>query len=339
MKLKTYFCIGLLIFLINPVWAQQKDKPTFKSKVEVVNVDFTVTNKNGDLISGGLVIDDFEVYEDGVKQTVTNFSPIEGPITTILLIDYSKQSYLMSLYSQEEVWYGPIEFVKSLQDQDWAAILMYDRKIYNTEEDQKNGIFQDFTQSKSELEKTLRNIFRSPAVWNESCLVDAIKSTIDMVNENRENLTDKVSLVLVSTGLDTFSKNQYDKILKEAQNSGMVIYAIGIGGQLRAAHDHQMNTDTRMELLVSDNRLRSFAQTTGGEFFQPRFVSELPDIFKNISVDLRNQYSLGYVSSNTKRDGKFRKIEVKVTKTVTNKKGKEEKLTAHHRKGYYTPKD
>ncbi|MBI2677034.1 MAG: VWA domain-containing protein [Candidatus Yanofskybacteria bacterium] len=338
MKLKYCLCFFLSAFLASPVYAQQ-DKPDFKSRVEVVNVDFRVTNKSGDTIIGDLTNDDFEVYEDKVKQEITNFSAIEGPITTVLLIDYSRQSYLMSLYSQEEVWYGPIEFVRSLKDEDWAAIIMYDRKVYTDKDAEKNGIFQNFTQSKNELEKTLNNIFRSPAVWNESCLVDAIKSTIDMVNANRESLTDKVSLVIVSTGLDTFSKNRYDKVLEEAQNSGVVIYAIGIGGQLKAAYGDRMSTDDRMDLLVSDNRLKSFSELTGGEFFQPRFVSELPDIFKNISVYLRNQYSLGYISSNLKRDGKFRKIEVRVKKTWTNKKGKEEKLTAHNRKGYFAPKD
>ncbi|MBI2057550.1 MAG: VWA domain-containing protein [Candidatus Yanofskybacteria bacterium] len=270
---------------------------------------------------------------------MTNFSAIEGPITTILLIDYSKQSYSISLYSQEEVWYGPIEFVRSLKDEDWAAIIMYDRKVYTDKDAEKNGIFQNFTQSKNELEKTLNNISRSPAVWNESCLVDAVKAVLDMITANREDLNEKISLVLVSTGLDTFSQNRYDKVLKEAQNSGVVIYAIGIGGQLRAVYEDRLSTGDRMEFLVSDNRLKSFSELTGGEFFQPRFVSELPDIFKNISVYLRNQYSLGYISSNPKRDGKFRKIEVKVKKTWTNKKGKEEKLTAHNRKGYFAPKD
>ena len=342
-KNKLYCAIGIFLLVLFAISAKfaysQAPAKKFKTNVEVVNVDFTVTNKNGELISGGLSIDDFEVYEDGIKQAVTNFSPIEGPITTILLIDYSKQSYLMSLYSQEEVWYGPIEFVRSLKEEDWAAILIYDRRIYNEKDDQKNGIFRDFTQSKDELEKTLRNIFRSPAVWSESCLVDAVKSTIEMVNANREDLNEKISLILVSTGLDTFSQNQYDKVLKEVQNSGVVIYAVGIGQQLRTRLDPYIDTLDRMEFLVSDNRLKSFSELTGGEAFFPKFVGELPAIFENISNSLRNQYSLGYVSSNLKRDGKFRKIEVKVIKTMTNKKGKAEKLTAHHRKGYFAPKD
>jgi len=187
----------------------------------VVNVNLRVTNKSGDLITG-LEAEDFEVYEDGVKQNITNFSTVEGPITTILLIDYSKQSYLMSLYSQNEVWHGPIEFLKSLKDEDWTSILMYDRKVYAGNQDKENGIFQDFTQNKRELESTLSNILNSQPAWSESCLVDAIKTVLDLVSENRESLTDKVSLILISTGLDTFSQNQYDKVLKEAQNSWSV---------------------------------------------------------------------------------------------------------------------
>ncbi|HEY4484499.1 MAG TPA: VWA domain-containing protein [Candidatus Paceibacterota bacterium] len=337
MKFKYCLCFLLLAFFAKPIWAQ-KDKSEFKSRVEVVNVNLRVTNKSGDLITG-LEAEDFEVYEDGVKQNITNFSTVEGPITTILLIDYSKQSYLMSLYSQNEVWHGPIEFLKSLKDEDWTSILMYDRKVYAGNQDKENGIFQDFTQNKRELESTLSNILNSQPAWSESCLVDAIKTVLDLVSENRESLTDKVSLILISTGLDTFSQNQYDKVLKEAQNSGVSIYAVSIGQQIRTLQDQYMDSLERMELSMSDNRLRSFAELTGGEVFLPKFAGEFKSIFQNISDDLRNQYSLGYISGNTKRDGKFRKIEIKVKKMLPDPKGKMQKLTARHRKGYYSPKD
>ena len=337
MKFRHYFCLLLLIFFDNLAYAQ-KEKPVFQTKVELVNVNFRVTNKNGDLISG-LAEEDFEVYEDSVKQTITNFASLEGPITTVLLIDYSKQSVFMSAYSQQEIWFGPLEFVKSLQEEDWAAILMYDRKVYNEKFHQEAGVFQDFTQDKQKLEKTLMNIFRDPPAWSESCLVDAVKTVLDTIYDNRESLTDKVSLVLISTGLDTFSKNLYDKTLKQAQNSGVVIYAVSVGQQIRLLQEQYMQAEDRLEFLSSDNRLKSFAELTGGEAFFPRFAGEFKSIFENISNSLRNQYSLGYISSNTKRDGKFRKIEIKVKKTLLDQKGKMQKLTARHRKGYYAPKD
>lgn len=339
MKFKNLFYAFVFLLLMSAyAWINAQDKK-FQARVELVNVDLTVTTKDGGVVNEGLSVDDFEVYEDKVKQEITNFYPREEPITTVLLIDYSKQSVFLSAYSQEEVWYGPIEFVKSLQDEDWAAILMYDLKVYNEKFHQEAGVFQDFTQNKQKLEKTLMNIFRAPPAWRESCLVDAIKTVLDMIADNREDLNKKISIVLISTGLDTFSKNLYDKILKEAQNSGVVIYAIGIGGQLRAIYEDRMSTDDRMEFLVSDSRLKSFAELTGGKVFLPKFMGELPSIFEEISIRLRNQYSLGYISSNTARDGKFRKIEIKVTKTAPDKKGKPQKLSVNHRKGYYAPKD
>src|SRR3990167_7961946 len=100
---------------------------------------------------------------------------------------------------------------------------------------------------KMELESTLSNILNSQPAWSESCLVDAIKTVLDLVSENRESLTDKVSLILISTGLDTFSQNQYDKVLKEAQNSGVTIYAIGIGQQIRTLQDQYLDSLDRME--------------------------------------------------------------------------------------------
>lgn len=338
MKTKNLLCFVLFfLFLIVPICAQ-KEKPTFQSKVELVNVNFRVTNKDGDLVTG-LSDEDFEVYENGIKQVVTNFASLDGPVTTVLLIDYSKQSVFMSAYSQQEIWFGPLEFVKSRQEEDWTAILMYDRKVYNEKFHQEAGVFQDFTQNKQDLEKTLMKIFRDPPAWSESCLVDAVKTVLGLISDNRESLTDKISIVLVSTGLDTFSKNLYDQTLKEAQNSGVVIYAVSVGQQIRLLREQYLQAEDRLEFLSSDNRLKSFAELTGGQAFFPRFAGEFRSIFENISNGLRNQYSLGYISNNTKRDGKFRKIEVKVNKTITNKKGKEEKLNASHRKGYYAPKD
>ena len=89
-----------------------------------------------------------------------------------------------------------------------------------------------------------------------------------------------------------------------------------------------------MELLMSDNRLKYFAEFTGGAAFFPRFTTEFPSIFSNISTLLRNQYSISYASSNTKKDGKFRKIRVEVNANLNDSKGKPVKFKVTTRKGY-----
>src|SRR3989338_645996 len=105
--------------------------------------------------------------------------------------------------------------------------------------------------------------------------------------------------------------------------------------QIRLLQEQYMQAEDRLEFLSSDNRLKSFAELTGGEAFFPRFAGEFKSIFQNISNSLRNQYSLGYLSSNAKRNGKFRKVEIKVKKMLPDPKGKMQKLTTNHRKGYY----
>ena len=88
-----------------------------------------------------------------------------------------------------------------------------------------------------------------------------------------------------------------------------------------------------MDFLMADNRLRSFAEFTGGEAYFPRFDTEFPNIFNTISAELRNQYSIAYASSNTKKDGKYRKLRVDVGVDL-NGDGKPDKVKIMTRKGY-----
>lgn len=332
---------GLILFLPWLVFGQTSPPPkppVFGITTELVNVDFRVTTKKGELVQGNFRPEDLEVYENGVRQVITHFSNLDGPLTAILLIDYSKQSFLISYYSQDEVWVGPLEFVRSLKNQDWTAIATYDIKVNMSPNDAANGVYQDFTQNKTKLENTLANIFRSRPAWSESNLVDAVKTILDLTEDN-DSLQQRVALILISTGLDTFSKNTYDSVLKQAPSSGVTIFSVGIGQQLRLRLDPYLESTARLDWLAADNRLRALADLTGGQAYFPRFTAEMHGIFEDISQQLRNQYSLGYVSTNQKRDGKFRKIEIQVKKTATNRKGKEEKLIAHHRRGYYALKD
>jgi len=148
-----------------------------------------------------------------------------------------------------------------------------------------------------------------------------------------------LAVLLVSTGLDTFSKHTYDEALKKCKAANASVYAIGLGQNFRIRADAAgyISPEGNLELLMSDNRLRSFAEFTGGEAYFPRFVTEFPSIFNNVSAQLRNQYSIGYVSTNPKHDAKFRKIRVDVTADINND-GKPDKLKVQTRKGY-VPKE
>jgi hypothetical protein len=96
----------------------------------------------------------------------------------------------------------------------------------------------------------------------------------------------------------------------------------------------RLSNSQMLDLLMGDNRLRSFAEFSGGEAYFPRFETELPSIANNISHLLRSQYSISYTPSNTNKDGKFRKIRVEVNSDLTDAKGKPIKLKVITRKGY-----
>lgn len=336
--LTVLFCFPILTQSQSKTSSPSPAQNTFRVQTELINIDFRLTTKKGDLAQGDFTANDFEVYENGAKQNITNFSPVTGPIATVLLLDYSRQAVIWSAYSQGEIWEGPIQFLRSLQPKDYGAIVIYDMKAYTDELAEHHGVFHDFTKDHQKLEKTLSNIFNSRPAFSESNISDGVKAVLEMLEDN-DSLKQRVSLIVVSTGLDTFSKSDFENVLKQAQNVGVTIFPVSIGQHLRILADADIDGSVRMDLLIADQRLRRLAEVTGGEAYFPRFVAEMRGIFQFLSKQLRAQYSLGYVSSNPKRDGKFRKVEIKTNKDFISQTGKKEKLITHHRRGYYAPKD
>jgi len=212
-------------------------------------------------------------------------------------------------------------FANSLRKEDWVAVIGYDMN---------STILCDFTQDRNELQSALRR-FTYPAYW-ESNLSDALIDVLNRVEETEG----KVAVLLISTGLDTFSRHTYQDALDKCKQSNASVYAIGLGQNLRIRAEAAglISNETNMDLLMADNRLKSFAEFSGGAAYFPRFETEFPTIFNNISLLLRSQYSIAYASSNTKKDGKFRKIRVEVNVGLTDAKGKPLKLKVTTRKGY-----
>lgn len=297
----------------------EQDRPAGQTaisvSVDLVSIHVLVTDPKGNVITG-LKPANFTVYEDNVKQEISNFSPVEANITVVMLVEYSKQ---VSWFIYE-VWNAIYGFANTLRPGDWVAVIGYDLRP---------TILSDFTQDRSKLHEALRR-FQYPA-FSESNLSDALIDSIDRTQE----IDGKVAVLLVSTGLDTFSRHTYDEALKKCQAANATVYAVGLGQNFRIRADAAgyISPETNLELLMSDNRLRSFADFTGGEAYFPRFVTEFPSIFSNISAMLRNQYSIAYASSNSKKDGKFRKIKVECTVDYNND-GKPDKVKILTRKGY-----
>lgn len=299
--------------------------PDYSIKVDVplVNVDVLVTTKDGQFIPG-LHKENFRVYEDGVQQPISNFNQSQAPITAVMLIEYASTNYNY-MYEALNASYT---FASTLKKDDWVAVESYDMRTY---------ILTDFTQDKREVLGAL-NQLRIPG-FSERNLFDALYDTVDRI----DRLEGHKYIILVSSGKDTFSKLNLDQVLKKLKSTkDITIYAVSIGRMLREMMDARgmVGGAQQVDFLQSDNQMNTFAKLTGGRAYFPRFQGELPEDFRDISTDIRNQYSLAYKPLNAKLDGSYRKLKVEVVAPdggplkVKDQHGKDVKFVLYTREGY-----
>jgi VWFA-related protein len=300
--------------------------PVFRTDVELVNVSVVVQDKNGNFLPG-LKKENFRLSEDGVPQTLQRVEAAEAPMTVVMVIEYSSL-YWEFLYDTMNAAYG---FVNSLEPQDWVAVMVYDLRT---------EVLLDFTRNKQAAFNAI-SVLRTPG-FSESNLFDAVSEAV----ERMQDIDGKKAIVLISSGVDTFSKTRYDAVLKKVQASDTPIYAIGTGQAARLWYEGRgyMGSEAGIGFLQADNQLRTFARYSGGRAYFPRFEGEFPSIFADISAALRNEYVLSYSPTNAARDGKFRKIKVELLDAagkplkITDPKGKEIKYEIRAREGYTAPR-
>lgn len=313
-----------------PVEKKEKFKnpegmPDYSLRVDVpsVNVDVIVATKDGGFVPG-LRPENFRIYEDGVPQKVTSFNQTEAPITAVLLTEFAANSY----WFIEDMLNASYSFAQMLRPNDWVAVVSYDMKP---------EIRVDFTQDKRQVFGALGSM-RVPG-FSETNLFDALYDTLDRV----ERIEGHKYIILVATGVDTFSKHTLDDALKKVRATpDVTIYTVSTGGFIRTrAESYGMSGPAALEYLQADNQMKTFAQYTGGMHFKPRFPAEFPEVFRAIGATIRNQYSLTYHPTNTKQDGSYRKIKVELVDPsnggklkIVNEKGKELKYQIIARDGY-----
>jgi VWFA-related protein len=309
------------------------DLPDYSLKVNVplVNVDVLVTTKNGQFVPG-LKQENFRVLEDGVPQQLTHFTVSKAPITAVLLVEFASTNYVFMMQALQASY----AFANSLKKEDWVAVTYYDMQPH---------ILVDFTQDKRAIYGAL-NQLRIPG-FSETNLFDALYDTLDRL----DRVEGKKYVILVTTGIDSFSKLTLDKIMKKIRDTkDVTIFPISVGfivreycethpGGCRNAHGIGIPVGN-MDYLQGDNEMRTFAAMTGGRAYFPRFDAEYAEEFADISSDIRNQYTLSYAPTNTKLDGTYRKLKVQVVAPdggqlkVKDQKGKDVKIDVVSREGY-----
>jgi len=311
-----------------------KDLPegvaTFSTDAVTVTVEVSVIDNKGNFIPN-IPQDKFRVLEDNVPQKISAITKGEAPMTVALVIEFSGR--FQQVYS--EPWYQTLQaaygFVETLKPEDYVAVVAYDLR---------SEILSDFSKDRSETQEGLSRL-RFPG-FSEANLFDAVVDTA----QRMQDIEGRKAIVLISSGIDTFSKLNYGEARKALQNAGVPIYAIGLMQAYRnilEAYGY-LSGSANLDFLQADNQLRTFTKETGGMAFFPRFYGEFPQIYRNISEVLRSQYVLTYTPSNTARDGKFRKIKVELVDPATNKplsitvNGKPAKYDVLAKPGYTAPK-
>jgi len=291
---------------------RRQDQDTLKVEVALVNVQATVVDKHGRTVPD-LKKEDFLIEEDGRRQEIRNFArENELPLTLAMLIDTSPS--VSPVFDEEKQTADG--FLRSiLRTKDLALVMGFSREV---------TLVQDYTDSPRELIRAIDSLETNGG----TSIYDAVYLAC------KEKLADEAgrkAIILISDGEDTTSKLRFQEALVAAQRSDAVIYGI-------------FNAATRSFVSGPYGRrgggvvfggggdigtLRKFSEETGGTTFSISRENSFQKIFDQIADELRSQYSIGYVSTNTAKDGKYRQIKV-----VVRGSG----LTVKARKGYYAAK-
>jgi VWFA-related protein len=284
-----------------PKFKNPEGAANYSLRVDVpeVTVDVGVLLQKSGQFVPGLKPSNFRVYEDGVEQKISGFKRVEAPITALLLVEFANSNYTYRfIYDMRNAAW---EFAQQLRPQDYVALMSFDMKTQ---------IWLDFTQDKNQLLNAIQSMI-IPG-FSEKNLFDALYEAEDRLSR----IEGHKYIILIASGRDTFSKITLDKIYQKVKSTpDITIFAISTGGALRAMTEGGPGFNQQMrdiDYLQADNEMKTFAKLTGGMFFAPRFVGEMPDIFSDINKAIRSKYELVYHPSNAKQDGTFRKLRVEL---------------------------
>src|SRR5216683_5189086 len=252
-------------------------------EVPIVTLDVVATTQHGDILTG-LKKENFRVLDNGVPQTITNFAPTEAPITMVVLMQFSGNAYGW-FASYAKYWADAL--FPNLQPKDWVALETFDMRT---------RLEVDFTQNKDEVRNAIYHLY-FPG-FSESNVFDAILET----TERLKDVNGKKSILLLASGVDTFSKHTLDQTMKQLRGSDVTIFCVGLGKTWTNYLETHGYRGSNLNYLQAENQLRTFANETGGYAWFPQFDGEIPDIIRSVAAFLRHQYSLSYSPSRTKKE-------------------------------------
>ena len=290
-------------FCLAPVRAQQAPQPNFRSAIDVVSLNVTVTDPSGRFVTD-VPQDAFTVYEDGMPQEIRFFNRSNLPVALSILLDTSASMEDKLATAQE----AAIGFVKRLRAQDLGQVIDFDSRVL---------VSQSFTSNIPDLEDAIHKTTAGGSTSLHNAIYISLKELKKIQTRNADEVR-RQAIVVLSDGEDTSSLVSFDEVLDLAKRSETAIYAIGL-----RSRDERNRGFSDAEFV-----LRQLTQQTGGRVFFTRQISELASVYGQIADELSSQYTLGYTSRNPKRDGAWRRIVVRVTAPNASARAKQ---------GYYAP--
>jgi Ca-activated chloride channel homolog len=273
---------ALLLSVLACTSATGQDRPVFSSEADLVVLHVNVKDRQGAYVAG-LKEDAFSILEDGRAQTIQLFTREDAPVTVGLLIDSSGSMQP----NRARVIAAATAFAAASHPQDELFALAFNETVTAA-----LPSAQPFTGDVRVLRDALT---RAIDARGRTGLFDALSAGLDYLARGRQ---ERKVLVVVSDGGDNASRATFEEILTKTQASNAVIYTVAIVDPVER--------DTNPKLL------RRIAQASGGEAFEPKGVGDITEVLRHIAADIRHTYTIGYVSTNTTRDGAFRRLRVTV---------------------------
>ncbi len=297
--------------------------PDVRLKVDVplVRLDVLVTDEDGNVLSG-LKSGNFRILDNEAVQTIESFTPTAAPITVVVLMEYSAASY--GYFASRAADWGN-GFLDHLDAQDWVALVTYDMQT---------KVRVDFTHRRYDVRDAF-NTLGSPQ-FSEANLYDALMDTLDKL----QTVRGRTSILLLSTGMNSFSKFTLDEVRARLRNTDTVIFCIGL-----AEAEYVRYSGSDVSYIQGKHALSALSKQTGGLTLFPRFDAELPSIFRSVVGFLRGEYTLTFRPPKQSRDGLYHRLKVQVVGPdgkplkVTDDKGRRRRIEIFTREGYTAPLD
>jgi Ca-activated chloride channel family protein len=272
--------------------AESQQEPVFRSGASLVALNVSVVDGGGHKFVTDLSKSDFAVFEDGVQQQVSFFESSQVPVDLILMIDTSSSmSDKMDVVHQ-----AAVNFLRTLRNGDRGAVVSFADGVQ---------ILEKLTADRARLEQAVHQTAAHGGTALNNALYVALREFGGATRD--DGPVRRRAIALLTDGEDTSSVVSFDDVMGLARKAGVNIYTIALQSQPTATQ-----AAGRRFLTTSQFSLKSLAQETGAEAFFPAQITDLQNVYGLIAQELSSQYSIGYLSSNSRADGRFRKIVVRV---------------------------